>query len=339
MFSFLPSVYSAQRVRVVLAVFFGLIFFHVGVFVYAEKHDSTDNLFLDSDQDGLSNQEEAVYGTNQNVSDSDGDGYTDGAEVKSGYDPTKPAPGDKLVQENSPSETSKKQGRGGDNTTETSASNLTQQISDQIIEIIQSSSETKGALSMDEITTSVQDILSKQQAAVELPEIDTKTIKIKDQTYKTLTESERSAKISQDVLEYASGVAYIIINNSPVTIQSQEDISKVINALTQQTLQASMKQDITFADEMQERGEAILKQLNQIEVPEKMLDIHIKGLQIVTYAIAIKQDATTDSKDPLSNIYNLSKAQALFGMMVGFSGELETALVKYGVTSVPLLDK
>src|SRR6266704_2992979 len=51
---------------------------------------------IDSDCDGLTNAEEKLYGTNPNSSDTDGDGYSDGVEVKSGYDPTKPAPGDKI---------------------------------------------------------------------------------------------------------------------------------------------------------------------------------------------------------------------------------------------------
>lgn len=42
---------------------------------------------LDSDQDGLTNSEEALLGTNPNKTDSDGDGFADGSEVIGGYDP------------------------------------------------------------------------------------------------------------------------------------------------------------------------------------------------------------------------------------------------------------
>lgn len=44
---------------------------------------------LDSDQDGLTNSEEALLGTDPNKIDSDGDGFADGSEVMSGYDPAK----------------------------------------------------------------------------------------------------------------------------------------------------------------------------------------------------------------------------------------------------------
>lgn len=44
----------------------------------------------DTDNDGLTDVEEALFGTNPNSSDSDNDIYSDGSELLSGYDPTKP---------------------------------------------------------------------------------------------------------------------------------------------------------------------------------------------------------------------------------------------------------
>jgi len=46
---------------------------------------------LDQDMDGLLNEEETKRGTNPNLSDSDGDGRSDGAEVLSGGDPLDPS--------------------------------------------------------------------------------------------------------------------------------------------------------------------------------------------------------------------------------------------------------
>jgi signal peptidase I len=47
-----------------------------------------DEGFIDSDNDGLSNDaENNIYNTNPNIADTDGDGYNDGAEVLFGYDP------------------------------------------------------------------------------------------------------------------------------------------------------------------------------------------------------------------------------------------------------------
>lgn len=45
---------------------------------------------LDSDRDGLTDQDEVKYQTNPLNPDTDGDSYTDGAEVQKGYDPRGP---------------------------------------------------------------------------------------------------------------------------------------------------------------------------------------------------------------------------------------------------------
>ena len=51
----------------------------------------TDPLKVDTDGDGLSDYDEVmIYHTNPLVADTDGDGYTDGNEVKSGYNPNGP---------------------------------------------------------------------------------------------------------------------------------------------------------------------------------------------------------------------------------------------------------
>ena len=51
----------------------------------------------DPDNDGLKNWEEKIHKTDARNPDTDGDGYLDGEEVASGYDPTIPAPGDALA--------------------------------------------------------------------------------------------------------------------------------------------------------------------------------------------------------------------------------------------------
>ncbi len=48
---------------------------------------STFKFFQDTDNDGLSDDEEAKYGCDINNPDTDGDGYLDGDEVKNGYNP------------------------------------------------------------------------------------------------------------------------------------------------------------------------------------------------------------------------------------------------------------
>lgn len=66
------------------------------LFAIAENKNG-NSLFLDSDQDGLTDQEEQMLGTDPQNTDTDGDGYSDGKEVASGYNPLKSAPGDQIV--------------------------------------------------------------------------------------------------------------------------------------------------------------------------------------------------------------------------------------------------
>lgn len=58
----------------------------------------------DSDKDGLVDVLETIFSTDPNNSDTDGDGYLDGNEIIHGYNPTKKAPGDKVLDIPSKSE-------------------------------------------------------------------------------------------------------------------------------------------------------------------------------------------------------------------------------------------
>lgn len=62
---------------------------------------AAQNVF-DDDKDGLSNWEEAIYGTDPKNADSDGDGFLDGEEVLSGRNPAKKGPSDLLAKQAGP---------------------------------------------------------------------------------------------------------------------------------------------------------------------------------------------------------------------------------------------
>ncbi|PJB19680.1 hypothetical protein CO115_02395, partial [Candidatus Falkowbacteria bacterium CG_4_9_14_3_um_filter_36_9] len=47
-----------------------------------------ENKIIDTDNDGLTDQEEVYYGTDIKNPDSDNDGYADGEEVKKGFNPS-----------------------------------------------------------------------------------------------------------------------------------------------------------------------------------------------------------------------------------------------------------
>ena len=63
-----------------------------------DKKDSVNRIgtkIVDTDNDGLSDANELLLGTDPTNPDSDGDGYIDGDEIRTGYDPLKFSPGDK----------------------------------------------------------------------------------------------------------------------------------------------------------------------------------------------------------------------------------------------------
>lgn len=82
------------KIIAILAVSF--VVFATTFFALAQSQNS-NSLFLDSDQDGLTDQQEKLIGTDPHNPDTDNDGYFDGEEAKSCYNPMKPAPGDKLT--------------------------------------------------------------------------------------------------------------------------------------------------------------------------------------------------------------------------------------------------
>jgi len=88
-----------------------------------EGQDSKDDL----DHDGLKNWEEKIHKTDPNNPDTDGDGYLDGEEVATGFDPTKPAPDDRLKNN-----TSQRKRPSSGNLTETLSYFLGQQMKEDI---------------------------------------------------------------------------------------------------------------------------------------------------------------------------------------------------------------
>lgn len=85
-----------KKTKIIAIFAVSFVVFATTLFALAQSQNS-NSLFLDSDQDGLTDQEEKAIGTDPFNADTDGDGYSDGKEVESGYNPLKPAPGDKLA--------------------------------------------------------------------------------------------------------------------------------------------------------------------------------------------------------------------------------------------------
>jgi len=144
----------------------------------------------DSDCDGLTNAEEKLYGTDMSNADTDGDGYSDGVEVKSGYDPLKAAPGDKIDMGKSAS--------ASQSTTATNAPTLSEDYLQNLTAYI--SSKNGQSISTADINTFADEQLAKSMGDPvtldTLPNIDRSQIKILEQSYSSLSDTAKKRKNS-----------------------------------------------------------------------------------------------------------------------------------------------
>jgi hypothetical protein len=354
-----------QKAKLTIFIFTGLFILGVSFLVYAQNNASTsDNIFLDSDQDGLSNAEEKIYGTDPYNADTDGDGYTDGEEVKSGYDPLKPAPGDKLpvaqddqtAQDNitnaqvtssaisatstasTPSTDSQTPSVAGTSITNSSAStNLTQQLSDEVNNLISEKAANNEQISVDDLDNIINKITSSKMTADDLPNIDEKSIKVLKQNYSSLSKDEQKVKEKEDDIKYLTAVAYILANNSPKKISSESDINNLTSEIiSQATNFATSLNNISYFEDLANRGQTIMDQLKDVEVPQNLLDLHIQALKIATYAISLKDTAKPDTNDPVAAMSDLPKAENVITLTQSLINEMSTRLSDLGITNIPL---
>lgn len=310
-------------------VFAGLLIFSLSFFSAAQETQlSNKNIFLDSDQDGLSDEEEKVYGTDIYNRDTDGDGYTDGAEVKAGYDPLKPAPGDKII-----SEPAKKEASASSENEE----NLTQEISTEIAGLISERTNNNQEISLDDLDVIIQKTTAESLSFDDLPEIDENEIKIKKQKYSKLSQEKREAAIKKDEQEYLVAITYILINNAPHKISNQKDINKLSNeVLSKVSLFALNMNDISYFENLADSGQKLLEEMREVEVPESVLDLHKRGLKLAHYAVSLKDTARPKIDDPVGTITKLSKVQSLLALSLEFSQEVALRFAGLEVIGLPI---
>ena len=339
---------NLQKTKQTLLIFFLLIIFSFAMVGLAKDNSpSSKSVFVDSDQDGLSDQEEAIYKTDPHNPDTDGDGYSDGTEVKSGYDPLKPAPNDKLA----PSDVSRKQSAqlnkiatdikndAKNDNSENSNKNLTKQLSAKLVAMI-SDNENNGSktIKLDQINSLIDETIStaSQTDPENLPKVDKDKIKIKKQKYSKLSKAQKKEQLKKDDEEYLSSVFYIVANNLPHSVANQKDIQNFSNEIVDKisVLATDPQNGMKYFDDLADRGQEILKQLNDVEVPKDMLDLHIRGLQLALYAISLKDNIKIDPNDPISSLISISGAQSLITLSSDFMTRVQNKMNNLNLTNL-----
>ncbi|HAI73952.1 MAG TPA: hypothetical protein DCS28_03810 [Candidatus Moranbacteria bacterium] len=307
-----------------------LIVLSFAFFVGAENNSyGVGNIFLDSDQDGLSDEEEKMYGTNPAKADTDGDSYSDGAEVRSGYDPTKPAPGDRLNATAGDANTEKTGAVLGDS----EEKNLTSEVAQKISELVASSEGTDKQISMEEVQTLVDESINNNTVSENaLPEIAKEDLNIKKQNYGKLSEAKAKEKRKEDFLNYITAVLYIFSSNSPQPITSLSDAPNMLSDITKTITNALTSRNTAGLQTLMDSQKKITEQLKTVEVPEELVDIHIKALRFALYSENLGKLIQPKADDPLGEIANLSKMEGFISSFSSFASEMESKFAEYGVT-------
>lgn len=306
-----------------------LIVLSFAFFVSAENNSrGVSNIFLDSDQDGLSDEEEKMYGTNPSNPDTDGDSYSDGAEVRSGYDPTKPAPGDKLNAAANNATYEKTGAVLGDS----EEKNLTADVAQKISDLVASSEGSNKQISLEEVQALVDESINNNTVSEDaLPEITEKDLNIKKQNYKKLSESKAKEKKKEDFLNYITAVMYIFSSNSPQPITSLSDAPSILSSMTKTITNALASRNTAGLQVFLDSQKKITEQLKTVEVPEDLVDIHIKALRFALYSENLEKLIQPKADDPLGEIANLSKMENFLSLFSEFAAEAGSKFAEYGV--------
>jgi hypothetical protein len=315
-----------------------LVIFSGTILISAHGSDalSGENIFQDSDGDGLTNEEERLYGTDPFNKDTDGDGYSDGVEIRGGYNPLKKAPGDKILIGG----TSPENGNFSTSGTVLSKENLTQKLSTEVAKLVQEKGLSEKDVSLTDLDAMVSTAVGGNEEIV-LPAVSNDEIKVKTLSKKErkLPADERKKVEEQYIVEYLTSMAYIFANNSPSTFQTQDDLQSLATDVTDQTNNALLLGDFSYISSLSKNGERMLDQIRGVEVPEAMVETHLKALRMAKYAVSLKDEliaTQNNTDDPLKNIATLSKIQGFMNTTLTFATEFESKLAAYGIDTIPL---
>lgn len=289
------------------------------------------NVFEDFDGDGLSNAEELSLGTDYQNPDTDGDGFGDGVEVASGYDPLKPAPGDRIINPEETS-TSGEGGRGG------VEGNLTETISTDLYEYFEDAAETntKDGISTEDLDGEVERVVNQNVSLDDLPSIDVDRIKVKNQDYANLSTTQKQEQIDNDNKSYITEVLFILKKNEPSFTKSKSDVEVRDLVISQATSYFTTLDDSSFFDNALGDASVIKNQLYNVVVPDEMFDIHVKALKLFEYAEEIGDEGAhrKAAEDPLALVVALTKVEMLMQLFQDYQESLQVYVEKYDLQAL-----
>ncbi|OGI25085.1 MAG: hypothetical protein A3J76_02530 [Candidatus Moranbacteria bacterium RBG_13_45_13] len=362
---------KVSKTKILATLIVSFVVFFSTLFALAENKNN-NSLFLDSDQDGLTDQEERALGTNPNVADTDGDGYSDGKEVESGYNPLKPAPGDKIVfgseldSQNKEEKTdlenqnlaqtllsgtgSDISGLGIEDLTDETFSdltsdpqnpNLTNEMLGQLMQLSKekaSGSEeflSNPTFSSEDYAQIAQQSLESTAAEKELPEIKDSEIKILPPVDDKNLEPEKvKEKQKEEIEKYLASIAYVAALNSPFAITDTNQFQGAVSAEGTNLLSALTKGDQAKIDAYAEKAEKSVDQIKQIEVPYILKDFHKAALSLAIYTADMKDNVVISPSDPMKGLVALGSLQKIMEAATKLQDEFKSVLDQYGIEAI-----
>lgn len=272
---------------------------------------------VDADCDGLTDAEEKLYGTDASKTDSDDDGYSDKIEIESGYDPTKPAPGDRITAlTDQPNLQAAAEAVPG-----TLEPSPTEALAGELESLVDSKDGT--AISNEDVkelvASNIDEIKGVPITMESLPAIDDSTIKKLDQSYTTLSAEEKKTQLKLDAEKYLLQIVYLIISSSPRPLLSEQDFTAMLDELVAKLSSFSeANTDYAYFIDLSNRAEALLPQLLNMEVPETFLASHVKIVKIINGFISLRESFASAAADPVSKMVLISKIQELIPLLTDF---------------------
>ena len=172
---------------------------------------------------------------------------------------------------------------------------------------------------------------------IELPAIDESNIKVKELP-DDLSDEEKQEQKREDTLEYLTTVSYILLSNAPVPIRSQEDLTSFANSSFQDVTVALTTGNFGFLDEIEAKGERALEEIQTVEVPENMVDTHVKAIKTVKLfsTLSEKVRSIDPVNDPLGQMFELSKLQGAITQVQTFLDDTTQMMTGLGISNIPL---
>ena len=264
----------------------------------------------DPDNDGLKNWEEKIHKTDARNPDTDGDGYLDGEEVASGYDPTIPAPGDALAG------TDANQPRPlPQNLTNYLAQILTQKISSG--EIAPAEGDRPLADSDDPNMPVNQEIISEALYQVG---------QNAKQYFVLRAIPDNEIIIDSTTLSKDSRLRYIVALGSAMKYENASRLGIQEVAMMKQTVDTGDTGDIEiFINDYKETINA----LKAVKTPAELADLHKKQISIFELLLQIMESVKNFRSDPAKAMAAVEIYPQAIDMLQAWDEELATKLSGY----------